>query len=279
MTIRNRVGAILMAAALLAACDSSSPVDYDFNGDEAALLRIPNFALHVANSEAVTAAGELSTGLAQLRQLLGEPLNTAPDAPASGRREINWDGIPPALTNNNDYPGDFFNSTDPAAPNGRKRGAIFTTPGTGFRISDNDFGDLNPAFAEQFNAFSPARTFIAVGSNVTDVLFRVPGTDAVATVRGFGVVFSDVDHKRSTRLDFYDADGRSLGFVWAPARTDEDGFSLAGAVFPTAAVARVRITSGGRAISATANDGNGVGNDLVIMDDFLYSEPQPVAGS
>jgi hypothetical protein len=42
-------------------------------------------------------------------------------------------------------------------------------------------------------------------------------------------------------------------------------------------VARVRITSGQRALGADVQDLSDGGNqDLVVMDDFLYSEPQAI---
>ena len=39
-------------------------------------------------------------------------------------------------------------------------------------------------------------------------------------------------------------------------------------------IARVRITSGNATLSTSNNDG--FGTDLVVMDDFLYSEPRAV---
>ena len=47
----------------------------------------------------------------------------------SGRREINWDGVPDTSADPNPFPGNFFNSTTVA---GRSRGALFTTPGPVF---------------------------------------------------------------------------------------------------------------------------------------------------
>ena len=47
-----------------------------------------------------------------------------------------------------------------------------------------------------------------------------------------------------------------------------------GATFSTERVARVQITSGNTAIGPNDDPINGV--DVVVLDDFLYSEPQPV---
>ena len=42
-------------------------------------------------------------------------------------------------------------------------------------------------------------------------------------------------------------------------------------------VGRVRITSGNAALGAAVNDGGAT--DLVVMDDFIYSEPVPEPGT
>src|SRR5215217_7459529 len=81
------------------------------------------------------ATGDVKPALTEFQNLLGK-LNSDPGA-VGGRREINWDGGPAALTNNELFPGDFFAATDPLLPNGRKRGLLYTTPGTGFSISDS----------------------------------------------------------------------------------------------------------------------------------------------
>ena len=222
----------------------------------------------------IKASGAIDSALNEFRGLLGS-LNTAPGA-QGGRREINWDAVPAALTNNNLFPGNFFGSFDPALPNGRKRGLINTTPGTGFSISDSDFSFINPTYSAQFNAFSPTRTFTSIGSNVTDNFFKVPGTNIDASVQGFGVVFSDVDNASSTSMEFYDGD-RLLGSFKVPnnGNNNPGGFSFLGVYFPNEKVTRVRIFSGSAPLSAAQDDlSNGGGEDLVIMDDFIYSEPR-----
>jgi|GEM_PF-840865 len=220
----------------------------------------------------VTGTGNIEGAVATFRTLLGDPLNgvLVGQQPA-GRREINWDAVPAAFTNVDNFPADFFNTRSP-------RGAVFSTPGTGFRVSDTNFADVNASYGAQFNFFSPNKTFAAVGSNIMDVRFEVAGSVATpAVVRGFGVVFSDVDTAGSTKIEFF-SHGMSLGVYNAPVRSDAGGLSFVGVVFhpSTVEVTRVRITSGQGALGANVNDVTSGGTlDLVIMDDFFYSEPRP----
>jgi hypothetical protein len=219
-------------------------------------------------SQIVTASGDITGAVAQFRGVLGDPLNggTA-GSQAAGRREINWDGVPADVTNNDTFPGDFFNTRSP-------RGIVMTTPGRGFRASDNNVSDIDASFAQEFAPFSPRKTFLPAGSNVTDVDFRVPGSGEPAAVKGFGVVFSDVDRANSATIEYFGAAG-SLGRFEAPVRGAGSSLSFLGVTFDTKIVTRVRITSGRAAIAAGVRDiTNGGSADLVIMDDFLYDEPQ-----
>jgi hypothetical protein len=216
--------------------------------------------------QVVRGAGDITPTVIQFRGLLGDPANgaTAGQQP-SGRREITWDGVPAALTNVNTFPALFFNN----------RGANFSGPGTGFRNSDNDFSDLNPAYAAQFESFSKPKTFMPVGSPEMEILFTVAGSTTPAAVTGFGIVFSDVDRQGAASIKLFDALGRSLGQYHAPVRSDATGLSFVGVVFDAAIVAKVVITSGQAAIDAGLEDLTDGGNrDLVVTDDFIYGEPQ-----
>jgi hypothetical protein len=214
----------------------------------------------------------------EFRDLLGS-INVVP-GPAggfkSGHREVNWDGVPDMFTNNNSFPADFFGGFDAAVPAGRKRGLVYSTPGTGFSVSDNDFKFINLKYDDQFDDFSPKRTFIAAGSNITDNSFKVPGTNIDASVQGFGVIFSGVNNASSTSLEFYNGD-RLLGSFKVPNAGNNipGGFSFLGVYFPNEKVTRVRIFSGSAALAPTQDDlTDGGGEDLVVMDDFIYTEPQ-----
>ena len=223
-----------------------------------------------APARIVTASGDITGAVAEFRTVLGDPVNGgAAGSQPAGRREIGWDGVPADLTNNELFPGDFFNTRAP-------RGVVFTTPGTGFRISDNNVADLDPSFGQEFAFFSPRKTFLAAGSNVMDADFRVPAGSDPASVRGFGVVFADVDRPNSATLEFFGREG-SLGRFEAPVRSSAGAISFLGVAFDTKIVTRVRITSGRAAVAAGGRDiSAGGSSDLVIMDDFLFDEPQPV---
>jgi hypothetical protein len=193
---------------------------------------------------------------------------TAGEQP-TGRREINWDGVGAnPFDNKNDFPADFFNTTV-------KSGAIYTTSGTGFRNDSTLFVDVNAAYATQFGFFSANKIFAPVGSNQLDQLFQVAGQPTPAVVRGFGIVFSDVDVADKTTIQLFAQDGSSLGVFSAPVRTDAAGLSFVGVTFDTPIIARVRITLGTGALGAGVNDISAGGTlDLVVLDNVIYGEPK-----
>lgn len=179
----------------------------------------------------------------------------------SGRREINWDGVPAMFAAPNSFPANFFNVNSP-------RGVVYSTPGTGFQVSGTgvgniEFENLDPTFPSQFGVFSAPRLFTAIGSNISDANFFVPGTNIAATTSAFGAVFTDVDLANNTSLEFFDVLGASLGTFFAPAIAGNETLSFIGVQFTTERIGSVRITSGG----------NG---DAVVMDDFIFAEPQAV---
>ncbi len=188
----------------------------------------------------------------------------------SGRREINWDGVPDAFSAPNLFPPNFFNTNSP-------RGVVFTTGGTGFQVSATtasgtpvEFGNINATYTGLFQTFSAQRLFTALGNNVLDVNFFVPGTTTPALTRGFGSVFTDVDLPNITSLQFFDASNTSLGTFFVPAGTvASESLSFLGVDFGSNIVSRVRITSGNAALGPSEAGAL----DLVVMDDFLFGEP------
>lgn len=223
-------------------------------------------------STVIKGSGDISAQLSQFRALLGDPLNTTPGQ-TTGRREVNWDGVPANLTNNNNFPFDFFNPTDPAIANGRKRGLVMNN-GTNFRVDTTSFSEVDPSYAAEFKAFSPKRSFVYMTNTVSTAFFKLPGTNTDAFVKGFGVIFSDVDDANSTSLEFFNG-SNSLGVFKAPVRTDANGFSFLGVHFPDEKVTKVKITSGNGLLGAGVKDISAGGVlDLVVMDDFFYDEPK-----
>ena len=179
--------------------------------------------------------------------------------------------MPDAFAAPNNLPANFFNANSP-------RGAVFFTGGTGFQVSADDsnptntpvlFGNIHPVFPLLFSTFSPQRLFTALGSNVTETLFFVPGSATGATVGGFGAVFTDVNRSDSTKIEFYDANGRLLfSRNVLPGTTSRKSQSFLGVGFAAGErVFLVRITSGNRIPKSPAMD-------VVMMDDFIYAEPQ-----
>ncbi len=138
----------------------------------------------------------------QFRAEVGGTNNGVGGTFTSGRREVNWDGVPDSFSAPNNLPANFFNVNS-------ARGVVFSTPGSGFQVSVRSgnptvtahrFGNINPNYPFDFQTFSPERLFTALGSTITDVTFFVPGTSSLAFTNGFGVVFTDVDSTTSTTL-------------------------------------------------------------------------------
>jgi hypothetical protein len=217
------------------------------------------------------------------RAALGIPNNLNNPGPLShGRREINWDGGNPAI----------LDTTAPVTPFNtflNTRGSQFTTPGLGLSQAPPSGGPQgglvvlfsNPSYAKAFRTFSPSRLFTPVGSNVTNVSFFIPGTNGTvpATVRGFGAVFTDVDqpdgrgpvpHKGSSLIEYLDKDSKVLFTSFVPASPGDGNLSFFGIVFGDARIAAVRIQSGD--VAPGPNDDKK--HDVVMMDDFIYGEPQ-----
>jgi hypothetical protein len=226
----------------------------------------------------------IQSAVADFRDALGAPNGNQTTELPAGRREINWDGaVPTDVTTPPVNPFNTFLNT---------RGAQFTTPGVGLSQAPPSGGPQgglvalfgNATYATTFRTFSAPRLFTPVGSNVTDAAFFVAGSNGGvrAAVTGFGVIFTDVDqpdgsgpgNKRgnrgsSTLVQFFDVDGRLLFSSFAPASPGNGNFSFLGIKFNDARIASVRIIAGNVAPGPNDDDGN----DVVMMDDFIYGEP------
>jgi hypothetical protein len=219
------------------------------------------------------------------RAAVGEPNNANNPGPLpSGRREINWDG------------GGANDTTDPVTPFNvflNTRGARFATLGTGLSQAPPEGGPQgglaelfdNATYGDIFDTFSAPRLFTPVGSNITEGTFFLPGTNGTnpAKVTAFGAVFTDVDRQddsgdkhrgrrgASTVIEYFAANGRLLFKGVVPASPGDASLSFFGIVFEDALIARVRITTGNAAPGPNDNDRR----EIVMMDDFIYGEPEP----
>lgn len=190
----------------------------------------------------------------------------------TGRREINWDDVPNEFTDPNLLPGNFFNTNVP-------QGAVFTTPGSGFLVSDNAIGGngqpIRFGFPNDFSTFSAQKLFTPLNANITDVRFFVPGTNTQATVSGFGTVFTDVEAENVTSVEYFAADNSLLGTLFSPT-TGNQGLSFVGAT-STTPIFRVRITTGNSALVGNGNAGSA--QDVAVMDNFIYAEPSSLGAN
>jgi hypothetical protein len=224
-------------------------------------------------------ASAIQSAVDQFRAALGEPDNgNAPGPLTSGRREINWDGGGSTATAVVPTPFEGFLVN---------RGALFTTWGTDFvQATPDGLAETfdNPTYADIFQTFSAPRLFSPIGSRVTEVHFFVPGGgDVAATTRGFCAVFTDVDRpdgstpdkhhedrRPSTWVRYYGTVGKLLFSGAVPASPGDGSLSFFGVVFDQARVAKVLIISG----TAAPGPDDDKNHDIVMMDDFLYGEPQ-----
>lgn len=242
----------------------------------AVVLGVPTAAQTVFQAAGPNAAS-IQGAVDQFRAAIGGANNgNAPGPIAGGRREINWDGGGSTATSVGPTPFDVFLNT---------RGGRFSTDGAGFlQAPASGLGEFfgNSNYANIFRTFSPVRLFTPIDSNLTDGEFFIPGTSGgvPATTRAFGVVFTDVDssgQQRSFRpcitctvVEFLGTDGSVLFSSIAPASPGDGNLSFVGVIFSDSRVARVRIKTGAAAAGPTEFDAR----DLVMMDDFIYAEPQ-----
>ncbi|MEL6242379.1 MAG: VPLPA-CTERM sorting domain-containing protein [Pseudomonadota bacterium] len=194
------------------------------------------------------------------------PVNEDPN----GRRQIDWDAAPDAVSDPNAFPGDFFNFS--ASP--RARGIEFIPTGstTGFQLSSTAASGEPVAFGfpDDFNPFSEERMFTPIDGNTFDVQFFDPVDQVTpAASRGLGIVFNDVEVEGSTTFEIFDAEGNLIDSQNVPI-TGNGGLSFVGFVFDDPIIASASITAGN--VSGPDFDGE----DRVVMDDFIFGEPIPI---
>jgi hypothetical protein len=217
------------------------------------------------------------------RAALGDNNANNPGPLQSGRREINWDGGNPNILDTTAPVNPFLTFLN-------TRGSQFKTPGLGLSQAPPSGGPQgglaalfgNPTYGNIFKTFSKSRLFTPVGSNITLASFAIPGTNgnAPATVRGFGAVFTDVDQsdgivpavgrRGSTFIAYFDRNDRLIFSSFVPAAPGDGNLSFFGIKFDDARIASVLIKTGD--VAPGPNDDEN--HDIVMMDDFIYGEPQ-----
>lgn len=245
-------------------------------------MTVGTFAAPVVRQGSGANAAALQSIVDQFRTDLGGTNNGVGGSFTTGRREINWDGVPDVFAEPNILPVDFFNVNSP-------RGVIFNSiedeTGTGlnqFSVSASAasgtavrFANINASYSSIFTTFSPERLFTMKNAHMMEVNFVIPGTNIPATVSGFGMVVADVDAATGgdrTLIRVYGKDGRQLSAASAPALNN--GLSFVGISFNAGErIARVVIESGNSPLGAANTDGT-AGVDVVAMDDFIYGEPR-----
>jgi hypothetical protein len=219
-------------------------------------------------------AASIQSTVDAFRAALGNPVNLNNPGPLTvGRREINWDGGNPAIVA----------TTPPVTPFNtflNTRGAQFSTP-TGAGLAQATPAGLavlfnNPTYANIFAAFSPSRLFTPVGSRMTNGSFFIPGSNGMtpAVVSGFGAVFTDVDQpvgdkKATVEIDYFDAHNKRIFQSFVPASPGDASFSFVGIKFDDARIASIRIIT-----EHAPGPDDDKDTDIVMMDDFIYGEPQ-----
>jgi hypothetical protein len=251
---------------------------------ETAQAQARDYAPPVVFQAAGANAASIQSTVDAFRARLGDPNNLNNPGPLGlkGRREINWDGGNPNVL-------DTTAPVNPFVVFLNTRGSQFTTPGLGLSQAPPSGGPQgglavlfgNPTYKHTFRAFSLSRLFTPVGSNITEASFSIPGTNGTvpASVRGFGAVFTDVDQPdgvgagvahASTQIQYFDRNGALIFTSFVPASPGPGSFSFFGIVFNDARIASVVIKTGD--VAPGPNDGPN--HDIVMMDDFIYGEPQ-----
>jgi hypothetical protein len=229
-----------------------------------------------------------TTALNAFRAAIGGVNNGGTPSPqVGGRREINWDGV--ALDGT-----DFGGNSHVIIPNKtvgipvnrfQSRGVRFAEE---YAVTGDGFVSANPGVAGQFPAFSDGKTFAMFNDNGIELNFVLPSDPNTAPVqagvRGFGVIFIDVEKPNTTSIEYFNG-SISLGkFFVEPGPSAQAEFL--GVLFDNPIITNVEITVGEAQIFSV--NGNTVipgpkditldpinGKDLADTDDFVLSEPVP----
>lgn len=226
-------------------------------------------------------SGALTGQIVGLRLAIGGANNGVGGSYTSGRREIDWE-VTENFASPNNFVNTYYNFISPRGlilDGGYSSGSLRVSAGIG---NQNNmplrFGEIDQSYTAMFKTYSGQRLLAGTGNANSDdphfieVSFVIPGSTIPATVKGFGVVFTDVDAIGNAVVKCFGADGRELGFSVA-ATPANNGLSFVGIAFNEGErIAKVRIVSGDRELAQGNTDGGG--RDMIAMDDFIYGEPR-----
>ncbi len=255
----------------------------------ATLCALPLHAAPLTFMATGATAADIQATVDDFRNALGplnanDPVNGDPQ----GRRQINWDAAPDAISDPNPFPGDFFNFN--AAP--RARGiefgvdpstAAFPGAATGFELSSTAASGqpVRFGFGNELQAFSEERLFAPTGGTLFDVFFFDPADQTTAAgSRGLGIVFVDNDQTPfSAGMRLFDGAGNAFRTLFAPQSPD-GGLSFLGIIFDENVIARASVFAGFDPIDSatpTSFANESIFQEFAAMDDFIFGEP--VAGA
>jgi hypothetical protein len=210
----------------------------------------------------------------------------------TGFRTINWDGV---KLDGTDFGGgantiviDQGKTVGIPLNRFQERGIFFGAiyaVSTDQQTGGGSFGDVNPNVAGLFPSFSPHNTFAMFNDNGIDFKFVLPSAHTSSVVsaasRGFGAIFINVQQPGTTIQYF---NGNTLLDTLAVKPNATAGAAVfAGELFNNPIVTNVLLTLGQGVIfkfdgkNVTAGGSNTASNNLVVTDDFVYAEPQPIA--
>jgi len=230
-----------------------------------------------------TGTAGATTSLNSFRTAIGGVNNgTAPPPHATGRREINWDGV---ALNNTDFGGNVTvidnNKTVGIAVNRfQARGALFEEV---YAVSGDGFASVNPGTAGQFPAFSPTKTFAMFNDTSIGMSFVFASNPATAPIqagtRGFGAIFLDVETANTSSIEYFNG-STSLGKFFVPVGGSTEPEFL-GVLFDSPIVTSVELTVGtdvlfsfnGSTFTPGGSEDLRNGHDFAVVDDFIFAEP------
>ena len=223
------------------------------------------------------------TALNDFRAAIGGANNGGGGGPqATGRREIDWDGVRLDGTDANPNTQVLVSGSLVNIPATRFAARGLTTADP-YAVSGDGFASINPSIAGGINAFSPRNTFAMGGDHELEMSFNLAGTTIQAGTRGFGAIFNDVEIAGDTTMEMFH-NGVSLGSFVVPV-SENGASSFLGVLFSDARVTDVTLTLGnadlfelnGNVASVGATEDIKGGIDLVATDDFVYAEPGAIA--